>query len=88
MEKLEIVVEKRARSALIQEWKQNKKQKTDNESESEGEDDLDTFTTIAVPTKQQMEKLLLEKQKQEVLNLYAAPALKRAIIAEATSRSV
>jgi len=73
---------KRDREAAIKDWNETVGQTDlDEESSSDVEEFL-TDISSAVPTKEEMDKILLEKQKEEVLTTYITPALQRAILAE------
>mmetsp|Transcript_129075 Transcript_129075/g.192309 ORF Transcript_129075/g.192309 Transcript_129075/m.192309 type:complete len:258 (-) Transcript_129075:18-791(-) len=80
---LEKDAETEMRAAAIKEWKLSRENIEMEDSSSDGEFEYDI--SAAVPTKDQMDQILLEKQKEEIMTKYAAPALQRAILAESQS---
>ena len=79
---LEQTAEKKARAAAIEEWKESRANIDDMDDSSSDGDDLTSDISAAVPTKEEMDQILLDRQKEEILRKYATPALQRAILAE------
>ena len=79
---LEAEEEVKARLLEIKGWEERNAGVQDMD-ESSSEDDVDSmdFSSV-VPSKEDMQQILLEKQKEEVLRNYLTPALQRAILAE------
>lgn len=77
----------KARELAIKEWKEQHANSSEmDDSSSDGDESFNDISS-AVPTKLEMQEILLEKQKEEILKNYLTPALQRAILSEKQNKS-
>jgi len=76
LEKLEIEAEKKAIAQAVEGWQVRQKRKADDMSASVPEEFV---AHVPVPTKDQLEKMLLDKRKEELRKKYISPEMSETI---------